>query len=350
VDLRRDIDSMDKTEHIFIVGNSRSGTTLMATILSMHSKIHILNETHFYDEYIEKANRKLHIDREYLINRMLSIEEFGIYRKNVIKEYPDMVSRVSLMTSDSKNGLFPVIISVFKEIARKHHKTISGDQTPRNVYHLSDILKKFPHSKAIIMIRDSRDVVLSQKNKWKVANDIIPKYESIRARLNYHPVTTSLIWNQGIKTSLKYRSESFSNNVKFVKYDELVFDPDRMLNDICTFLDVSCESGMKDVSLIGSSNMLDQNRKLKGILPSAVGKWKILLNQTESYICQTLTEKYLKYFNFKIETITPNYFVLLLYLVTFLPQLSLALLCNLNRIGNPLKFISERIRITFTKI
>ena len=51
------------------------------------------------------------------------------------------------------------------------------------------------------MVRDPRDVLLSQKNKWKRkflgANDI-PFFELLRARFNYHPYTISKMWKTAV--------------------------------------------------------------------------------------------------------------------------------------------------------
>ena len=38
-------------------------------------------------------------------------------------------------------------------------------------YHLEEILQFFPNAKVINLVRDQRDVLLSQKNKWKRRGD-----------------------------------------------------------------------------------------------------------------------------------------------------------------------------------
>lgn len=43
------------TDCIFIVGNSRSGTTMLGRILGLHGKVHTLEELHFFDHKIFSA-------------------------------------------------------------------------------------------------------------------------------------------------------------------------------------------------------------------------------------------------------------------------------------------------------
>ena len=49
----------------------------------------------------------------------------------------------------------------------ENYRTIPCDQTPRNVFYIADILELYPEARIINMIRDPRDVLLSQKRKWK---------------------------------------------------------------------------------------------------------------------------------------------------------------------------------------
>ena len=49
--------------------------------------------------------------------------------------------------------------------ATENGKTFPCDQTPRNVFYIKDILELYPEARIINMIRDPRDVLLSQKRK-----------------------------------------------------------------------------------------------------------------------------------------------------------------------------------------
>ena len=57
--------------------------------------------------------------------------------------------------------------AIFDVETTKNKASVAVCQTPTNVYHLDKILNSFDQVKIINMVRDPRDVLLSQKNKWK---------------------------------------------------------------------------------------------------------------------------------------------------------------------------------------
>ena len=51
----------------------------------------------------------------------------------------------------------------------KNNASVAVCQTPTNVYHLDKILESFDQFKVINMVRDPRDVLLSQKTNGSVS-------------------------------------------------------------------------------------------------------------------------------------------------------------------------------------
>lgn len=140
-----------------------------------------------------------------------------------MRDYREDLNTVLSQVGFVKHDIFFIVSVVLGLIARKHKKEISGDQTPRNVFYLTDILQRFSNSKALVMVRDSRDVILSQKNKWRASERRgQSRFEVWRTRLNYHPITASYIWNQGIKAALKYRNPVYADRVKFVVFEDFL--------------------------------------------------------------------------------------------------------------------------------
>lgn len=76
-----------------------------------------------------------------------------------------------------------------------HEATRAGrwrpcEQTPHYLFSSREILRAYPDARIINMIRDPRDVVLSQRSKWRrrfLGGASIPVVEDIRTWCNYHP-------------------------------------------------------------------------------------------------------------------------------------------------------------------
>ncbi|MGA9533069.1 MAG: sulfotransferase, partial [Anaerolineales bacterium] len=169
--------------------------------------------------------------------------------------------------------------------SRLHAKTIPCDHTPRNLFYLDEIMDAFPGAKVLNPIRDPRDVLLSQKRKWKrrsLGATNIPAREALRAWANYHPITMSLFWRRGVEESMRHIADP---RVKAFRYEDLVHDPASMVRGLCEFLEVPFHSGMLDVPSVGSS--IDRDRGgSQGITAKSVGRWRDGLGQGEVQVCE----------------------------------------------------------------
>ena len=128
------------------------------------------------------------------------------------------------------------IFARFLEYTSKiNHSEISCDQTPENIFYLKEILDYFPEAKIINMVRDPRDVLLSQKNKWKrryFGASSIPFNEVTRSYFNYHPITMSKIWNTVI-----FSSNNFQNDKRFktIHFENLLLNSKTVILELCNF-------------------------------------------------------------------------------------------------------------------
>src|SRR4030095_9980443 len=198
-----------------------------------------------------------------LTGLLLNISEKGYFASREPERYiNDVHEIISKISSDERTAL-KIFAEVIISEAKKNGKEFPCDQTPQNVFYISEILEAFPDSYIINMVRDPRDVLLSQKRKWKrrfLGGTHATWFETIRALTNYHPLTISKLWNSAIRAG-----ESVSDQrVLRVKFEELLNDPDETIQRICNHIGISFSEKMKEVPHMGSSSGMDQ-RDVKGI-------------------------------------------------------------------------------------
>lgn len=328
---------------IFIVGNSRSGTTLMARILGTSPYIYALNELHFFEQLWTETNEKKNLSRsdaENLGAKLIAIQrERYLYYKNPAKYLAE--SRSMLKEIADRELTMSKVYSTFLTYETiKNNKKLPCEQTPRNVFYIREILRLLPEARIINMIRDPRDVILSQKGKWKrrFLGQEIPLRETIRTWFNYHPIIMSQLWKAAVQTSL-----SFENNhrVFTLRFEDLVIKPHEKIQAICSFLEIQFDENMLNIGQSGSSNILDNENK-RGLNPEVLGQWKNKLRKSEIYWCQKINTSLMKKYGYSIDKIDPDVLEILLSLLYLPFKLSFAFLLNLKRTRNLTSSIIRR--------
>lgn len=131
---------IDNVKVAFIIGSSRSGTTILENILNCHPEI-----AAWYEPY-------------YLWERYFSAVEDDVWQEEHLRTRRKEAIRREF-------GLF----------ALKSQKMIVIDKLPTHVFNVRIIHKIFPHAKWIHIVRDGRDVTLSIKKEWDRRRRIVEK-------------------------------------------------------------------------------------------------------------------------------------------------------------------------------
>jgi omega-hydroxy-beta-dihydromenaquinone-9 sulfotransferase len=328
---------------IFVAGNSRSGTTMLAHMLGRHSAVFALQELHFAEELWLPGHDPVLSDQEAwsLADRLLHNQRAWYHTPYVEGRYGDAARSVVERLDRTRHAadVFAAVMAHEAEAAGKH---VAVEQTPRNVFYLRSLLDRLPDSHAVVLTRDSRDVLLSQKNWWRRrfrGTTDLPWRTTIRQWVDYHPVTTSLIWRGGIRAGLTMRAHP---RVTLLRFEDLVADPEGVLTDLLAVVGLQPEPGMLDVRRISSSNAGD--RQGVGVDPSVVGQFRNGLSSAELWVNQYLTAKEAAELGYAPVPVRPAPARLAGIIGLWPVKLALAVLLNRGRSRSLLTSVRKRLR------
>lgn len=268
----------NKFSPIFIVGNPRSGTTLLASIFNRHTKISVPPETQFFFDVYKQELEGQSLGRQRLVELALSskrIRDMDLDKSVLENAY--------LEYEPTFQTLLQCIISLYAE---NQNKIRPGEKTPLHLHYVAKILDWYPYAKIICVIRDGRDVVNSLLNvSWHHNNIISHSYE----------------WLKNALLSIKYQSK-FRDSFIVIKYENLVNNPQRIVRDLCQYIGVPYEDEMLREE-INSSVVPEWEKEWKSLAlsspdPSRIGGWR-LRSQREKCILNLIMKNGLILWDYK---------------------------------------------------
>jgi omega-hydroxy-beta-dihydromenaquinone-9 sulfotransferase len=290
VEVSTSADGVASAPILFIVGPSRSGTSLLCNIFGKHSQVVGMNELHLLGDMCSASTLNQTIDESTaltMLARLKARQLRTIWNDQI--EPADMEFARRLLSSD---GMSLTPASVFRRfaanVAAEQGKRMVVEQTPRNVMYLSQILEAFPEAKVVAMIRDPRAVLNSQRSRWQMrflGAPNVPFTEALRVFVNYHAITMSKLWLKAVGMAEQFSSHP---RVHLVTYEDLISTPQLTLEGLCNFLNIAFEEKMLTVGRIGSSSHRNDDQNA-GISNKSVDTWQKDLPRGDREICEYLT-------------------------------------------------------------
>jgi len=205
----------------FVVGATRSGTTLLRLMLDAHPQLAIPSETHFIPELVG-ARDKHGASREQMLELMVNHRrwgDFGIEPEELEAAWAQV---------DPLNG--PDAVRAFFHLyADKLGKPDArwGDKTPGYVKSMREIQTYLPEARFVHLIRDGRDVALSVlKQQWG-------------------PQTVEAAAEKWRSRVLRGRAQQpYLGFYMEVKFEDLVLHTERELRRICEFVELDFDPAM----------------------------------------------------------------------------------------------------------
>lgn len=270
------------TQAAFIVGPSRSGTSVLALALGRHPRIEATEELHFYNLLQPTAMADGH-GKGWLWARLRAVQDDGRFFE--IKS--GSLSGLSEPAPEELPGAdTPLLRGFFDRLARNAGAVTVVEQTPMNLYYRDEIRRDFPDALFLLMRRDPRAIIASQKMRWKVGEHgqrDIPARDLARVRHSGHPILQLLLLR---KTLQEVRGAMGEADVVPIAYEDLVTDPDRILADLCARLGLGYDPAMRAVSDAGSSHTAEGGRT--GFDARRLQGWRKSLTATETWLTECL--------------------------------------------------------------
>jgi hypothetical protein len=203
----------------FVVGAARSGTTMLRLMLDAHSELAIPPETQFVPELIDAAKEPGTgpIQLAEMLVTHPRFEDFGIDADEIRRAF----ARIEPFEVGESIRAF------FRLYAAKEGKPRWGDKTPAYALCMRKIYRNIPEARFIHLIRDGRDVRLSQLGRG--SNHPTPEQHAQR-------------WRRRVKKA-REQGEDLPHYIE-VRYEDLVADPEPQLRRLCEFCGLDWDPDM----------------------------------------------------------------------------------------------------------
>lgn len=281
----------------FIVGASRSGTTLLRLMLNAHSQLGIPREmkyfhtigrtvdpTSWHEEIPDDSYRSL--VRQYLQNRSDLFSD-------------DLEALEAMVMADSERTLRGPYRVLMEYWSRTLDKPRWGEKTPHNLFYVDVLSDMFPGAKFIHVVRDPRAVTQSMNS--------IEYYSG-------ETVFNALNWRRSIRAGEALLQQSLSSDQQCtIRYEDLVSAPEATLQNVCHFLEESYEPDMLKFYETAADHMPSTIRtpSIRGpVNQNSLSKWKERLSTLETEIVESICSEEMGRLGYERSTTsTPSVYV-----------------------------------------
>ena len=205
----------------FVVGLTRSGTTLLRMMLDAHPQLTIPPETHFVPDLIKAARDEAGVDG--MLAAMTENRTWGDFGIDA----DEMRERLAAIPpADPAEA----VRAFFRTYAERQGKPRWGDKTPAYMLSVGRIGRTLPESRFVHLIRDGRDVALSQRAR--AINEQPP------------PAEQAARWVKRIRKSREQAGALKGPRYVEARYEDLVRDPETTLRRACEFIELPWDDAM----------------------------------------------------------------------------------------------------------
>jgi hypothetical protein len=281
------------SEPFFVLGAQRSGTTMLRLMLNSHPQLAVPHETVYVTQFYRNLQRYGDLALQANVRALLSD----------IAAHPQVVKGRLIDDNDAVLAQVPttyaeLIDAIMTCYAQAQGKQRWGDKTPYYTLDIDVLHNIFPHAKFIQIVRDGRDVALSQRKiSWCSSNSF------------------RLAEDWALKTTLCHKVGRVLGPDQYLelRYEELVRDPETVLRRICGFLGETFDAQMLHyhetaTNVVPGESLKWHLNSVRAPDASKVFAWKNAMPESERIIFEEIAGPTLEYFGYERAPFKPSLF------------------------------------------
>lgn len=283
---------------IFILGNPRSGTSLLRVIINAHPDILIPPECGFavwlYDEFKNKDFERNQTKNNF-IEKLIRTRKFETWKLNIdelktkflnihVKNYADTVDFIYRFYGSSHSIYFKRW----------------GDKNNFYLNNMTEINEIFPEAQFIHIVRDGRDVASSYID---ISSKSIESKYSPDLPVNIKDI--AIDWIRNNDKIIRSLSDVPEERKLLIRFEDVIQNFDLIIRKIIHFLGISYSEKMKNFQ--HSTNALEpdefmqwKSKLYNGLDQSSIGRYKKDLSLEEVEIFNRLAGKSLRKYGYMV--------------------------------------------------
>jgi hypothetical protein len=283
----QEIDRLKKMPIVFIIGNGRSGTTVVQEALSAHPNVISYMECDFVLYLYPKFGKITRWNDKTIHEFVEALFGHEIIREMWMLDKQKLISDLLSLKSTANYALACKTV-FYQTKGDKNDILLISDKYPNYSLFPLKLLRIFPEAKFIHIVRDPRDNVNARIKRLMVKNVFFNSWQWVG-------------YNKSIERIKKKLPHLFFSII----YEKMVHEPEKTFIALCAFLNIPYNNSMlnlqfnkkldryKDKPFFETIKSVQQSL-LSSINTSNIGKWQKEMSPHDVAVTESITGKFAK--------------------------------------------------------
>jgi hypothetical protein len=251
---------------VFMFGFERSGTTLLSMMMGAHPKLAVpLSVTGLWYRYAEMLGGYESLNTESALEKLVA----DILKEERIALWDEVIEHNDVMSNLKEKSFSGVIAAVHGSYAQKKGKPFWGNLDIVTLDEMPVANSWFPDARFVHIVRDGRDVALSHETMPYGAANTLDCAQS---------------WDRRLTTNMQMGRMLPASRYKIIRYEDLVLDSAKTLDELCDFLDLEYSPEMLNYTEMVDGKIPEDRRWLWPALDQKPQKskcygWKLKMDK-----------------------------------------------------------------------